>query len=409
MSVAQVLKDVPFFNHLSSQELERLANHGRIAPCETGDYVVREGDLADSLYVILHGEVGVYKTNPDGTKIHIATLSVGSFFGELALLEDGARSATVRCNTPCGFFILDRTAFTNMLTAADSSITMRLFGALARRVRDTTERVMQEEIARTQLEANMEIERLRSLSQMVAGVAHEINTPLGIINTAAGMIDKRIKTPVVAALLDADPKAKRLYGEIVEASELIQGNIARAHRLVQDFKKISVQQLTDVRERTDLSELVRSIIDLFKINAKKARLDITLHDDLPVTQREWDGYPGYLTQVLLNLLANCERYAYPDGKGGVIEVTLAARPAGKAAGFLLMVCDQGAGIAAENLPRVFDPFFTTGRSKGGTGLGMSIVYNIVTSALHGEVSITSELGQGTTVLVELPAAIPDQE
>jgi signal transduction histidine kinase len=246
---------------------------------------------------------------------------------------------------------------------------------------------------------------------MVAGVAHEINTPLGTINAAAGMIAKRLGNETVVNLLSADPKAKGLWGETMEASQLIQSNIARAHRLVQDFKKISVQQLTDVRERADLPELVRSIVDLFKINAKKARLEITLHNEIAAGRGIWDGYPGYLTQVLLNLFANVERYAYPDNKGGPIDITLSERTSERTKGqnqrFVVTVCDQGTGIPAENLPRVFDPFFTTGRAKGGSGLGLAIVYNIMTSALHGEIIIDSEVGKGTTVTLDLPQSVPD--
>jgi signal transduction histidine kinase len=407
MSIARVLKDIPFFSHLSEPELERVAAHGQIVTRQPGEIVVREGNAADSMYVILEGRVRVYKSDEAGAQIDIATLETASFFGELALLDQGTRSATVACLTPCQFFILDQPSFLHLLETSDSRMIHRLFATLAQRVRDTSERVFHEELTRQMMTANMEIERLRSLSQMVAGVAHEINTPLGTVNTAAGMIEKRLRNGSVASLLDADPKAKRLYGEMLEASEMIQSNIARAHRLVQDFKKISVQQLTDVRECIDLPELVRGIIDLFKISAKQSRLEISLHNELEVHHKMWDGYPGYLTQVVLNLLANVERYAYPAGKGGPIEITLRQRTSGESSRFIVSVRDQGQGIPAENLTRVFDPFFTTGRAQGGSGLGLAIVYNIMTSALHGEVSIDSEVGKGTTVLLDFPQTVPD--
>jgi signal transduction histidine kinase len=407
MSIAQILKDIPFFSHLSGQELEQVAEHGQVETHQPGEIVVREGSAATSMYVILNGRVRIYKSDEDGTQIDIAMLESGNFFGELALLDQGSRSATVACLTPCQFFILDQPSFLNLLALSNSSMIHRMFAILAQRVRDTSERVFREEHAHQMMAANMELERLRSLSQMVAGVAHEINTPLGTINAAAGMIATRLNNQTVANLLAADQKANRLWGEIMEASQLIQSSIARAHRLVQDFKKISVQQLTDVRERTDLPELVRSIVDLFKITAKKARLEITLHNALAPDRGIWDGYPGYLTQVLLNLLANVERYAYSDDKGGPIDITLKERTNGKSPGFVVTVRDQGQGIPAENLPRVFDPFFTTGRAKGGSGLGLAIVYNIITSALHGEISIDSEVGTGTTVTLDLPQRVPD--
>jgi signal transduction histidine kinase len=407
MDVAAILQGVPFFSHLSQEQLTGLAAHGKVVPCQQGEVVVHEGDDADSMYVILDGQVRVFKSDETNTEIDIAELGTGSFFGELALLDQGTRSATVVCLIACQFFVLDQPAFLTLLTDSDSSAIQRLMAALARRVRDTSERVFQEELTRHTLEATMEIERLRSLSQMVAGVAHEINTPLGIINTAANMIEKRLSSEEVARLLAADKRATVLHEEMVEASRLIQGNITRAHRLVQDFKKISVNQLTDSRENTNLPELVTSIVDLFKINAKKAHLEINIADQLAQGEKVWIGYPGYLTQVLMNLLTNVERYAYPDGKGGLIDITLQKRQDGKEPGFTLTVRDYGVGISPENLPRVFDPFFTTGRSKGGSGLGMAIVYNIVTSALHGNVAATSEVGKGTAVTVEMPQTVPE--
>lgn len=401
-----VLGRVPFFSHLSDSQLEQLASQGRISEAMPDEIIVREADPADSMYVILSGEVRVYKSDPDGTQIEIATLTTGSFFGEQALLEQGVRSATVSCITPCEFFILDQPSFLNLLALTDANVIHRLFTTLAERVRDTTERVFREELQRQTLEAKMEIERLRALSQMVAGVAHELNTPLGIVNTAANMIEKRITNPMLAEALTTDKQLKRSYDDMVEAAQLIQRNISRAHRLVQDFKKISVNQLTDHRETVNLTDLVQSIVDLFKINAKQAKLDISLADQLG-DQRAWVGYPGFLSQVLLNLLTNIERYAYPNSTGGRIELTLAHSQQGSDPRLTLTVRDFGAGIPAENLPRVFDPFFTTGRGKGGSGLGMAIVHNIVTSALHGEIAITSEVDQGTAITIWLPTIVPD--
>ena len=406
VSVIGVLKRVSFFSHLGRQQLVHLAKAGHISSAKPDEVVVREGEPANSMYVILDGQVRVYKSDQDQKQIEIAKLGAGSFFGELALLEQGTRSATVACITSCEFFILDQPSFLGLLEITDANVIHRLFTILAERVRDTSERVFREELSRQMLQAKMEIERLRALSQMVAGVAHEINTPLGIINTAAGMIEKRLQIPGFEGALAEDKQLTRAYGEMVEASQLIQGNITRAHRLVQDFKKISVNQLTDNKETIDLVELVQSIVDLFKINAKQAQLEISIADQLG-DDRVWSGYPGFLTQVLLNLFTNIERYAYPDSKGGRIEITLSQSQESKEPRFVLQVRDFGQGIPAENLSRVFDPFFTTGRGKGGSGLGMAIVHNIVTSALHGTIAITSEVGQGTTVVIELPQTVPD--
>src|SRR5262249_2347350 len=275
--------------------------------------------------------------------------------------------------------------FRNLLAQADTGAIYRLFAALTRRVRDTTERVVREELAKQALEAETEIERHRSLAQMVAGVAHEINTPLGIINTAASLIDNRLKAGNITTAIGSEHRAASDVEDIQEASALVQSNIARAHKLVQDFKKISVNQLSHVRETVNLSETVRSSIDLFRINARKAKLPITIEDHLPENERTWLGYPGALTQVLMNLLTNIERYAYAADVGGEVTITLSRQGSGDETQFVLSVRDYGKGIPPENLPKIFEPFFTTGRSIGGTGLGLAIVYNIVTSMFNGEI------------------------
>jgi len=253
----------------------------------------------------------------------------------------------------------------------------------------------------------MELARYRSLAQMVAGVAHELNTPLGTVNTAASIVKGRLAAEVLSSLT-GEPKALAALDDAREAADLIAANIARAHKLVQNFKKLSVGQISDTKEVLDLIDVVDEVIGLFKFNARQAKLVIEVRHCLSEpSARAWLGYRGYLTQVLLNLLGNIERYAYPDGQGGRVEIEIVADKRRPDELFLLAIRDFGQGIVADHLPRVFDPFFTTGRSKGGTGLGMAIVHNIVTTALKGAIELESKLGSGTTVTLRLPRKVPD--
>ena len=119
------------------------------------------------------------------------------------------------------------------------------------------------------------------------------------------------------------------------------------------------------------------------------------------------GYLGYLTQIILNLLTNVERYAYPAGTGGRVDITLADGPAGRDPSYVIRVRDYGAGIPAADLERVFEPFFTTGRSKGGTGLGLAIVHNLVTAGLKGTITLQSAPGEGTEAIITVPQTVPD--
>jgi signal transduction histidine kinase len=250
-------------------------------------------------------------------------------------------------------------------------------------------------------------ERLRALSQLVAGVAHELNTPLGIINTALSIITQRLNSDVFKTV-SLDRKARSAWDDVLEAAQLAEGNIQRAHRLVQSFKNISVSWLTDSRENLDIVDALNETLTLFSINARRAHLALELRDDLGGHSHTWLGYRGYLSQVLLNLLTNVERYAYPDGAGGRVVISIGADDERAVRCYLIGVRDFGHGIAPEHLPKVFDPFFTTGRGSGGTGLGLAIVHNIVTSALKGTIAVESSLGQGTRFTPTVPQTIPDE-
>mgnify|MGYP000863747357 FL=1 len=253
--------------------------------------------------------------------------------------------------------------------------------------------------------AESENARHRSVAQMVAGVAHEINTPLGVINTAASLLTRWLAEPVMVTLAKT-ADGQMMAEDLAEAAGLITRNAHRAHKLVQDFKKVSVNQITDVRETTSLAETIEETVNLFRATARQSPMQVLFSNTLPQPRGEWTGYPGSLSQVLLNLLSNAQRYAYPIGAGGRVEIELSANPQGMPEGYRITVRDFGQGIPPENLPRIFEPFFTTGRGQGGSGLGMSIVHTIVTAHMKGTIAITSTLGEGTTVTMHLPVAVP---
>jgi signal transduction histidine kinase len=253
------------------------------------------------------------------------------------------------------------------------------------------------------LKTQQEIDRRRTLSQMVAGVAHEINTPLGIANHAASIISELARDLTKAPGQEAN---RETLDDILSASRMMQQNIARAAHLVQTFKTLSVSQAIDKLERTHLRKVTQDTVDLYRLKARSSHLVVSLVDRLGENGDEWEGYPGHYSQILLNLLTNIDRYAYPDGAGGKVEIEL--RPVGQAGrkdGYTVVVRDFGRGIAPDDLDHVFEPFFTTGRGRGGTGLGLPIVRNLVTESLNGEISISSRLGEGTEVLLTLPRIV----
>jgi signal transduction histidine kinase len=253
------------------------------------------------------------------------------------------------------------------------------------------------------MQAEASLERHRALTQAVAGVAHEINTPLGIVKTALSVIKNRLSLPKIQSLFQNDPESKEQLQDILECSDLMIKNVDTAHRLIENFKKIAVDQLIEHQDTVNLPALLKDAIDLFKVSARQAKLEIQLDVSGIQHEQEWHGYPGYLTQIIMNFLQNIERYAYPGGNGGKVEITVTDQEApNKSAQFIMTIRDYGAGISPENIGKIFDPFFTTGRSKGGTGLGLAIVSNMVTVAMQGKVSVESEPGDGACFTICFP-------
>lgn len=411
------LREVPFFAGLPEADLNEIASAGWTTAVPEGEIVFHEGDVADRLYVILDGQVRIFKTNEDGTETTLAWPGVGGVFGEMALLDGGRRSAGIATVADCRFFTLDRADFLATISSRPELLT-RVMTELTSKIRESGERSLREEMEAERLRVETELQRHRALSQVVAGVAHELNTPLGIARTAASVLTEILAGEGASAGGEdgagADARtdvagAALPVRDMLEAADLLDRNILRAHKLVQDFKAVSVGQVVDERDSHDLLEVVREVVSLFEIEAKRANIEIELRDRLGDAERTWVGYRGYLTQVILNCLTNAQRYAYPDGEGGEVEITVSATGDEADPGFAVSVRDFGVGIPEDALAKVFEPFYTTGRGKGGTGLGLAIVRNLVTSGLDGSIRIESAPGEGTEVHVTLPRTVPERK
>ena len=406
MSVPSELSEIPFLSHLEPAQLADIGRTGRRRTVDAGQVVFSQGDAADGMYILLRGQVRIYQQDDQGTELELATRESGSFFGEMALLEDRPRSASVSAVADTEFLILDADTFVTLLRQSTADVALQVFSALSRMVREKDQIEWREELERHALQAEMEIERHRALSQMVAGVAHEINTPLGIVSTAASIIKNEMQTDGMTALT-ADVGIKRSRDDILDAIDLMERNIARAHKLTQDFKQLAVNQLTDVLERVNLVEAVKDTVGLFRASARQAKLDIEVATSLQPGESSWLGYPGHLSHVILNLLTNVERYAYRRGTGGRVEIMIMEAADRPEPSFLIQVRDFGKGIPPEDLSKVLEPFFTTGRSVGATGLGLAIVQNLVTASLRGSIDIDSVPGRGTTVSVRIPQEVTE--
>ena len=388
------LRRFAFFASLSDEQLTRILENARRLTFSEGDVVFRTGDPSGAMYLIVSGRVRIFRLDTEGDdEIEHGVFGAGQLFGDLAMLTGEPRLATVTVLEKSEFLEITREIFANAISSCDPDTILKIFAFLTNETRAVYERDFQEILNKRTLADKLEIERQRSLTQMVAGVAHELNTPLGVVNTAASILDRELAKGELTS---------RSRETIEEAVRLITSNIHRAHQLVQNFKKVSASQVSDEMENIDIIEAIQASIDLMRVSLKRRDLRIQLKNALPAELRAWTGYRGILSQVLINFISNAGKYAYPD-TAGVIDVLIELEHDGD---FRLTVRDYGRGIPPENLHQVFTPFFTTGRSSGGTGLGLAIVHNLVTTALKGKVWVESEPGKGSAFIVSFPRVIP---
>ncbi len=242
----------------------------------------------------------------------------------------------------------------------------------------------------------VESEKMAALGTLVAGVAHEVNTPIGVGVTAASHM-----SDIAQELLGLCRK-KELNEELVEellsdidkASRIIVKNLNHAGRLIQSFKQLSADQSMEPQREFELGKYLDEILVSISPTYKKSNIIIkTQYSEKLVI----NGWPGAFTQIITNLVMNSMQHAFLPGEAGQIDIELSA----KGNGFLMVFRDNGHGMQKQVLEKIFDPFFTTKRSSGGTGLGLSIVYTIVTQRYRGSIHCESEPEKGTAFYIEL--------
>jgi signal transduction histidine kinase len=245
----------------------------------------------------------------------------------------------------------------------------------------------------------IDAERLAALGGLVAGVAHEVNNPIGISLTVASSFARRTEMFETALRSDGGLRRSQLE-EFVrtsrDAAEQLVANLQRAGELIQSFKQVAVDRSHAERRQFNLGEATDQIIASLRPVMKRAPIALTI--DVP-EGLVIDGYPGSYGQILTNLFLNAVNHAFNGGRSGTISVS--ARPRGHD-DVEIIFADDGAGMTPDVQRQAFDPFFTTRRNEGGTGLGLHIVYNLVTQQLGGRMMLESRLGQGTTFRIIMP-------
>ena len=248
----------------------------------------------------------------------------------------------------------------------------------------------------------IEAEKLAALGRLVAGVAHEVNNPVGISLTVASSLERKAAA-FTAEVARGDLRRSRL-NEFLEtsrdaASQLV-ANLNRAAELIQSFKQVAADRNYSDQRSFDLGDLTEQVVMSLRPGLRKHHLTLNVDCQPDLIM---NSYPGPYGQVLTNLFLNAVAHAFPDGRHGTVDIQV--RESGKD-NVEIIFSDDGCGMSLDVRRRAFDPFFTTRRDQGGTGLGLHIVYSIVTNRLGGRLDLDSEPGRGTRIQIILPRIAP---
>lgn len=243
----------------------------------------------------------------------------------------------------------------------------------------------------------LQAEKLASLGGLVAGVAHEINTPVGVGVTAASHLRRKVED-FNSLMQDGGLKKSQLdkfLANCDESSQIILSNLKRAAELIHSFKMVAVDQSSSEARRFKVNEYLHEILRSLHPQIKRTRHVINVHCD---DELEIDSIPGVWSQIITNLIQNSLIHAFDDADEGQIDIRI--EPQGQ--NLRLSYRDNGKGMSPDVAEKIFDPFFTTRRGQGGSGLGMNVVFNLATRKLGGEIEVQSKPGQGTEFILTVP-------
>ena len=388
----QVIDTVPAVINVKNKQLRYVLMNRYMA----GIFGVEPGDAIGRTTSELMSRYGAKKTDANDKQVLAAGRGLG-FYEEEYMDASGHMRQWLVNKLP----LLDSDGEIENIVTVALDIGERKRGELEmRKAKDAAEAALRN-LRETQ-NSLIEAEKLAALGRLVAGVAHEVNNPVGISLTVASSLER--KTALFADEVGRGNLKRSSLNEFLEtsrdaASQLV-ANLNRAAELIQSFKQVAADRNYSDQRIFDLGDLTEQVVMSLRPGLRKHHLTLSV-DCQP--NLSMNSYPGPYGQVLTNLFLNSVAHAFPDGKPGAVDIQV--RESGKD-NVEIIFSDDGCGMSLDVRRRAFDPFFTTRRDQGGTGLGLHIVYSIVTNRLGGRLDLDSEPGGGTRIQIILPRVAP---
>ncbi len=388
----QVIDTVPAVINVKNKQLRYVLMNRYMA----GIFGVEPGDAIGRTTSELMSRYGAKKTDANDKQVLAAGRGLG-FYEEEYMDASGHMRQWLVNKLP----LLDSDGEIENIVTVALDIGERKRGELEmRKAKDAAEAALRN-LRETQ-NSLIEAEKLAALGRLVAGVAHEVNNPVGISLTVASSLER--KTALFADEVGRGNLKRSSLNEFLEtsrdaASQLV-ANLNRAAELIQSFKQVAADRNYSDQRIFDLGDLTEQVVMSLRPGLRKHHLTLSV-DCQP--NLSMNSYPGPYGQVLTNLFLNSVAHAFPDGRPGAVDIQV--RESGKD-NVEIIFSDDGCGMSLDVRRRAFDPFFTTRRDQGGTGLGLHIVYSIVTNRLGGRLDLDSEPGGGTRIQIILPRVAP---
>jgi PAS domain S-box-containing protein len=388
----QVIDTVPAVINVKDKRLRYVLMNRYMA----GIFGVEPGDAIGRTTSELMSRYGAKKTDENDKRVLAAGRGLG-FYEEEYMDASGHMRQWLVNKLP----LLDSDGEIENIVTVALDIGERKRGELEmRKAKDAAEAALRN-LRETQ-NSLIEAEKLAALGRLVAGVAHEVNNPVGISLTVASSLER--KTALFADEVARGNLKRSSLNEFLEtsrdaASQLV-ANLNRAAELIQSFKQVAADRNYSDQRIFDLGDLTEQVVMSLRPGLRKHHLTLSVDCQPNLTM---NSYPGPYGQVLTNLFLNSVAHAFPDGKPGAVDIQV--RESGKD-NVEIIFSDNGCGMSLDVRRRAFDPFFTTRRDQGGTGLGLHIVYSIVTNRLGGRLDLDSEPGGGTRIQIILPRIAP---